>query len=463
MKTTQLVGSLVIGLGVLCTPGALAENAGGTEPVVAGPAVNDESCYRVDYVASPDLEMWINRAFVDGPLYSYHGSRQDHRAIAEHLVRSQFLPNRPDVGGDDPSGDTGDGTRPRTFINSRTRTESISPSPTSRSGVRSVTNSRSKDDSSKRDRRRQQRRNSRDAGGDVAYAIERTPETVDPMVALEEALPRAGAWKADLSDWETFDEGTQGMGIAVLALMIDRYGDDWIFDHPAAGPRRMSEALDSALRCVYRNQYTEDDPGIPGPWPQAPGWREGESHYDFSGLRTFNDGVTSEIVRALLVVRAVLGTDEGRIDETILRCGEGCWEIQERNGFGVPEQCDENGNPMWARGHEPPSLSPRSTAYVGEIYLACHAISGSDVWLYRMNMVYEWLDDVEINNSNTWEHFLEPGTLRPIWGDSYYHLVYDRNSATWPSNPHGTLETHPMRVQERIFWYQEGILPNPPQ
>ena len=296
----------------------------------------------------------------------------------------------------------------------------------------------------------------------AGYLVETQYIPEDP----EDDNPRRGAWKGDNLAWETFDEGNIGRSIAVLSMMIDRYGNNWKFRNNNGDLRTMGDALRDALDCVYRNQYTEDDPGIPGPWPQSPGWSTGEvkapggtTHehaVHMASLRTYNDAATSEIVDALGVFRIMIGDDDGKIDETILRCAEGTWQIAVVNGYAMPEQCEPDGTPSWGRGHEPPSLSPRSTAYAVEIFMVAHCVSGDDKWLDRSQQLYTWLERKEAKPGQ-WEHFIEPGSGRLIWGDGHYNIVRQRSRAVWPSSNFGSLEVHPARIRTRLVNYEDRL------
>lgn len=293
----------------------------------------------------------------------------------------------------------------------------------------------------------------------AGYLVENQYIPDDP----NDTNPRRGSWKADNLSWETFDEGNQGRCIAVLSLMIDRFGNNWVFRNNNGDLRTMGDALRDALDCVYRHQYTEDDAGIPGPWPQSPGWSTGEvkvpggmpedKALHVASLRTYNDGATSEIIDALGLFRILLGDDGGRIDETILRCAEGTWQIAAANGYAMPDQCEPDGTPAWGRGHEPASLSPRSTAYAAEIFIVAHCVTGDQKWLDRCEDLYRWLERYEVGRGE-WEHFLEPGTNRPIWGDGKYNIVRQRSRAMWPGSPFGALEEQPARVRTGLGYYE---------
>lgn len=387
-----LLGGLLLPIAVSAETGSQVAIGGALRPTVSDvmPVTEDlpdEELIgaRIGALIDFDIDHWIRRATLSGPLTYYSGDLADHRQVAKYLVQRQRL------------------------------------------------------------------------------AVPDAPE-VDY---------RAGGWKGDNTEGETFDEGGHGRAMLVIASMLKTYGNIWTFNHPSGGQRDMLMALESGVQCSLLNQFQakhHDFPnnlgwyGIPGPWPQSQGWRTGEAKFPLiAGLRTYNDFATSDTLLGIVGARELLPEYAPLIDEAVELCATGTRIIQRRNHGGLPEQCDAWGVPVWGRGHEPPSISPRSTALALHIYMAAHAISGDAQWLGFTLETIDWLNQTNLGN-DAWEMGLEanpgvpPSQWAPIWGDSKFNIVHDRDQAHLPATELGNGLTHsPFTAIGQALRYFEAI------
>ncbi len=283
--------------------------------------------------------------------------------------------------------------------------------------------------------------------------------------------PFDGAWLLqDHLEFPAFDEGAHGQNIAILSLIKERYGN-LNFKDRNNRERSIVACLWDAVRCAYASQFTDGGhfpdeiywDGIPGPWPQSPGW----NHRDhrgrvcatfpwLAGYRTFNDGVTSTMVEGLLVFHLLVSEDNGRVAERVLLAGEGTWAIQQQNGGALPEQCDRMGVPVWGRHFEPPALSSRATGYALSIYKMCHALTGDAKWLQRARDTERWLQLHRLGPAG-WERYLERHTLRPVFGVDW-RIVYDRSEFRFPDGRVVPIEQGPVYPLARWNAYRAAVL-----
>jgi hypothetical protein len=282
-----------------------------------------------------------------------------------------------------------------------------------------------------------------------------------------------GSWSGDWPDDPHFDERVSGLAIALLVLYHEEFGND-VIECNGSG-RSILNTMWRAQRCLVREQYIVGHGidwkkdgwqmiGVPGGWPIMPGICPGDKRIrirDISPERaryvTYNDGTTSGNCEGLLWV-LIKSPDHDQTRDRILLCGEGTWAIAQYNDGWLPEQCNRECVPTWARNHEVPSWSPRATAQGVEIMMMCHVASGDDVWLERAHSMQELVDEHE-QMPGCWYYFLEPKTLRPIWGDGNGRVVYNASEARWPTDkgPFGSWERHPLRSRTYLAKYEEGV------
>ena len=277
---------------------------------------------------------------------------------------------------------------------------------------------------------------------------------VDVDKPIPERNPRFGCWKGDVTTWETFDEGCQAKALGVLLCLYK--------NEPAlrgvtvsvnGRVRGLGGAILDAINALEFSQYTQPGglpfpgkltfSGIPGFWPQAPGWKKRECIFpEIAHLRTLNDGVHDQNLEAIVMYREVFGDPQGLHLKRILLGAFGMAFLQMANDGYIPEQFHPHGEPAWGRGHEPPSYTPRAMGYALLTYIIAHAVTQDKQPLLLGNMQRGIIAPLAQTPDMQFEHFLELKTLRPIWGkrDHPFEITYNRSEAEWPSKPHGVLD-----------------------
>lgn len=260
----------------------------------------------------------------------------------------------------------------------------------------------------------------------------------------------------------TFDNGATSTQFWVMANA-----------HNATGDRRYAQAAERALNLILLAQY----PG--GGWPQSFPLR-GKYH----DLITFNDGVTSDLLRIVraaaeggerleflpgpLRQRAADSLDRGLqilVDTQVVADG--------RRSIWGAQHDPQTLAPAAARAFEPVSLASRESAdlllFLMELENPSEEVKGTVVsahdWLQRNKIRgYRWekagkdfrelLPDADAGP--LWARFYEIGSDRPVFGDRDGSVYYDiRKVSRERTRSYGWYTEHPHKVLKKFARWRE--------
>jgi hypothetical protein len=129
-----------------------------------------------------------------------------------------------------------------------------------------------------------------------------------------------------------------------------------------------------------------------------------------------------------------------RCSSSIIAAADGVLDVASANGGWIPDQFAPRGEPLWGRGHEPPSWGPSATAQGAYSLAVAHVYSGARVYLDASRSMLDLVTSRRVLSANGrewWYHFQQPFTLAPYWGDGNGVAVFGEDLAHWPGGREG--------------------------
>lgn len=175
--------------------------------------------------------------------------------------------------------------------------------------------------------------------------------------------------------------------------------------------RRFKPALDKAINFVLKSQYAN------GGWPQR--WPHDPSSPEYQRYITFNDDVSAENIKFLLMVHQTLG--DRRALSAIRRAMDIFVVTQQPSpqaGWALQHTLDLK--PAAARSYEPLALATHTTAANIEQLMNFYRMTGDRKFLARIPDALRWLATVQLpkgqeRGGRNFPTFIEIGTNRPIY------------------------------------------------
>lgn len=175
-------------------------------------------------------------------------------------------------------------------------------------------------------------------------------------------------------------------------------------------------ALDKAINMVLKSQYPI------GAWPQRWPLKHEFVHHglaDYTSYITYNDDVTGENLKFLIMVYQALG--DPRVLDPIYRAMNSYIVTQQgepQPGWGL-QYTPLDLKPAAARSYEPAALVTHTTAQNIDQLMNFYELTGDTKFLARVPEALDWLDRVKLPHPTkegfTHPTFLEVGTNQPLY------------------------------------------------
>lgn len=205
----------------------------------------------------------------------------------------------------------------------------------------------------------------------------------------------------------TFDDaGTAEASQLMLRLALEKNDE------------RFEIALEKAISFIIVSQY--ENGGWPQRFPFVEDAAELHDSPDYTRYVTFNDDVTGENIKFLLMVWQALG-DQRALDTINKAMGVFATTQQPapQAGWGLQHTLDDFA-PIGARSYEPDALVTSTTAGNIALMLDFYEWTGDEQYLERIPEAFDWLESVQLSDDEIrmpgreYPTFIEIGTNRAL-------------------------------------------------